>query len=128
MLKLRELVGGLIDRYRGPNKTVTYHGKTKESVERMRPRGFDESVEIGIISRQIVYHTLYTRWWVRDVKRVVFEVVGIAPPEVAEKMDPKLFITVTYPLLSNVLLKWTQYPHFYAINAYLDRLSRYVEM
>lgn len=128
MFRLRRWLGALINVLRGPSRTEIFHGKTHNQIETLRPKWCTDDIDVGISSRQIVYVTKHKRWWVPDAKRVVFEVVCHAPKEMMGEFNPELFIPVTYPLLCTVLLKWTKYPHYYAINAYLDRLSPYVDV
>jgi hypothetical protein len=128
MSLLRLWLGALIHAWRGRSRTTIYLGKTHHQTETLRPKWASDDIDVGIVSKQIVYHTVYDRFWIPNVKRVVYEVIGHCPPNIQGQFDPQLFIAVTYPLLCTDLLKWTKYPHHYAINAYLDRLSLYVDV
>lgn len=122
MSKILEVLGELLDRVIGPSYTCTYLTNSRHSIEKVRSTVNGPDIDVGVTSRRIVFRTHYERWWMPDVTLVVFEVVGHVPEESKHLLDPRVLQPVTYPLLCNPLLKWTRYPHFYAINAYVDRI------
>lgn len=121
---LLEVLGEFWDTILGPNTTRIHDGETKNATYQMTPTVNDPSIEIGIRSRQVIFETRYDRFWIPNRKRTVYEVVGYAPDDHRHLLDPRLFEPVTYPLLSIFLLRWTEYPHVYAIRAYIDRVHQ----
>ena len=122
MSKILEVLGELIDALIGPSTTCTYLGAFPHHSETLRSTVNGHQIDVGVTSRRIVYRTHYKRWWMPDHTEVVYEVVGHVPEESKHLVDPRVLQPITYPLLCNPMLKWTRYPHFYAINAYLDRV------
>lgn len=120
---LSQKVGWLLDMLTGPRTTSVYDGGVKHKTERLRPHFVPNEVEIGVISKRIIYRTRYKRWWVPDSFRCVFEVTAYAPAEFRDKVDPRLFETHYYPSLCNRWVAESQYGHLYAIHAFLDRLT-----
>jgi hypothetical protein len=118
---LLEVMGELIDRIIGPSITTESFVAVHNQELTIHPTFKGDKVHLTIRSRRITYKTTFTHWYIPDVYRTVYEVVGLALPEHRERLDPKLLETVVYPCLSIPLLKWSEYPHAYAINAYLDR-------
>lgn len=118
-----ELMGALFDTLKGPSITNTYEGRMKHEIHQLRPSKSDFNVDVCVQSRQIVYMTTYTRWWVPNHKRTVYEVRGVASDDWRGRLPEGFFDTVTYPLLCSSLLQWTEYPHVIAIHAFMDRLS-----
>lgn len=121
---VKEMLGELLDAFLGPNHTKIQDGETKNATFEMSPNVNDPSIQIGIRSRQVIYVTIYERWWIPNWTRTVYHVQGYAPDSYKEQLDPRLFDQVTYPMLSSWLLMWTHYPHVYAINAYVDRVHQ----
>ena len=119
---ITEVFGALMDAVIGSSVTTIYEGSAKNASLKMRPSVNDPELDVGIESRQIVYKTVFSRWWVPTIKRTVYEVVAHAPEEYRAQCDPRLFEKVTYPLLCLRMLKWTEYPHVYAIRAFLERI------
>lgn len=122
MLWLRELFGELLDTLMGPSITRIHDGETKNATYKLSPTVNDPSIEIGVRSTQIIFETRYKRFWIPNRKRTVYEVVGFAPPEHQHLLDARLLEVITYPMLCHPLLRWTAYPHVYAIDAYVDRV------
>lgn len=117
---LSYFLGVFVDALRGPSRTVIYEGESKNTVEHMR---LDErNFNLSITAREVIYHTQYSRPWIPDSKRTVYEVSGSVNEVYRDFFDARLFQTVTYPMLCTALLKWTRYPHVYAINAHIDRV------
>lgn len=128
MITLRVLLGWLIDRCVGRRSFHVTMG-TKECIQQsIQPDWSTVDLEMEICSQEYIHTCTYDRWWPVVKRRAVYEVVGRAPAELMERLDARLFIPVTYPHLCNNLLKSTSAAHMYAINAYLDRLSRYVKV
>lgn len=117
-----EVLGALADALIGRSVTRIYEGSAKNASLKMQPTINDPELNIGIESRQIVYETVFDRWWIPSIKRTVYEVVAHAPEAYRSHFDPRLFEKVTYPLLCVRMLKWTEYPHVYAIRAFLERI------
>lgn len=116
-------LGVCVDALQGPSQTAIFEGESKHAVEVLRPSVEDrDGVQLHITAREIIYHTRFTRFWVPDMKRTVYEVTGSVSEQYRDKFDSRLFETVTYPMLCNPLLQWTRYPHMYAIHAYIDRV------
>lgn len=115
-------LGVCVDSIRGPAVTQVYVGDSKNAVEELRPTEDGAGIEFYLMAREIIYHTSYARAWVPDTKRTVYEVHGSVSEQHRHLFDPRLFETVTYPLLCTPLLKWTRYPHVYAIRAHLARV------
>lgn len=122
MLWFLEVLGELIDVLTGPSITSHYLGNVRHETFALRPTNISHDVEVEVRSRRIVYHTRYLRQWIPDKRVTVYEVTGIAPPEFREKVDHRFFDVLTYPMLCNGLLKWTEYPHTLAIHAFLERI------
>ena len=118
--KASQLLGALIHRCKGPSKTLVYQGQTSSSVKRLRVG--DDEFEVTLLSRRVVYHTQYVRKWIPDTKRSVFVVSAKANGEVWHRLDESVLKEISYPMLSNALLKWTDIPHYIAIDAYLDHV------
>lgn len=118
---LLDVLGELLDRLIGPSKTIESEEVERFTEVTIAPTFQSPKLHLTIRSRRITYKTIFSNWYIPDVYRTVYEVVGLALPEHRELIDPKLLETVVYPMLSNSLLKWSEYPHMYAINAYLDR-------
>ena len=114
--------GILVDWIKGPSTTIVYDGKSQSSVEHLRPDVSAEGIDLELQARQIVFHTRYQRRWIPDMKHAVYEVVGTVNEDKRHLFDPKLFETVTYPMLCNRLLSFTRYPYFYAMLAHLNRV------
>lgn len=119
---LMEIFGALMDAILGRSVTTIYTRETKNASFKMRPSVNNPELDIGIQSRQVVFKTVFDRWWVPTIKRTVYLVTGYAPDEYKAQFDPRLFEEVTYPMLCLKMLKWTEYPHVYAIRAYLERV------
>lgn len=115
-------LGVCIDSFRGPAITRVYEGDSKNAVEELRPTDDGAGIEFYITAREIVYHTRYLRPWIPSTKRTVYEVKGSVGEQHRHLFDPRLFETVTYPMLCTPLLKWTRYPHVYAIRAHVARV------
>lgn len=122
MSKILEVIGALLDAIVGPSTTCTYLGTMKHVTEKVRTTVNGNHLDVGVSSIRTVYRTHYSRWWIPDATLVVFEVVGHVPDASRHLIDPRLLIPTVFPLLCNPLLKWTSYPHYYAINAYVDRV------
>lgn len=133
-----EWVGLAVNRLKGPHHTAIYLGNTKNRVWKVQTTAYPEWVDAHILSRQVVYRTSYKRWWIPDTMRTVY-VVSFAAPEtlklaLKEKLDDRTYRlledrlneTITYPMLCGSWLRWTRFPHTYAINAFLDRVSEVV--
>lgn len=119
-----EQIGILVDAIKGPSVTRIYHGSDKHHIETIHPT-VDGYVDVTVVCKQVIYHTHYLRWWIPDSKRTVYEVCGEAIPELMEKVArvaPLFFVPVTYPMLSNPLLRWTDYPYVMAIQAYCTQV------
>lgn len=118
-------LGVLIDAIKGDNTTRIYQGNDKHHIEQVQIEPTTEGwIGVKIISKQVIYHTKYKRWWIPDSRSTVYEVCGVAPPELKErvsKVAPLLFEPVTYPMLCNPLLRWTDYPHQYALIAFCSK-------
>lgn len=121
MHKLLEILGELFDVLTGPSKTTVSIGRAKQSTFTLKQTLMGPDIEVSVTSRQIVYHQRYERWWIFDRHRTVYEVVGNASEEYHARLTPQFFEPVIYPMLCHPLLQWTEYPHVYAINAFLDR-------
>jgi hypothetical protein len=119
---ISEVFGALMDAVLGRSVTRIYEGTAKNASLKLRPSVNTLELDIGIESRQIVFETVFDRWWIPSVKRTVYEVVAHAPDEYRSQFHPHLFEKVTYPLLCVRMLKWTEYPHVYAIRAFLERI------
>lgn len=128
MITLRVLLGGLIDRCVGRRSFHVVVGTKEYISKKIRPDWSLVDLEMEVCSQEYIHTCVYHRWWTITKSRTVYEVVGRAPFELMERLDSRLFIPVTYPQLCNDLLKSTSVAHMYAINAYLDRLSRYVKV
>jgi len=119
---VRYFIGVCIDSVRGPATTKVYEGYSKDSVEVVRPSEDGEGIDFFVTAREIVYCTHYTRWWIPSTKHTVYEVSGSVSEQHRHLFDPRLFELVTYPLLCTPFLRWTRYPHMYAIRAHLYRV------
>lgn len=117
------VIGVCINSIRGPATTQVYDGDSKDSVEVLRPSEDGEGIDFFVTAREIVYHTRYIRWWIPSTKHSVYEVRGSVSEQHRHLFDPRLFESVTYPILCTPLLRWTRYPHMYAIRAHLYRVS-----
>lgn len=116
-----KILGELLDAIIGPSQTITHLGFVGHATETIDTVWLGRH-QIGIVSKQYVYCTIYKRWFIPNRRRAVYEVTSRVPDEIRDLVDPKLFDTVTYPTLCISLLRWTKYPHLYAIIAYLDRI------
>lgn len=123
-----EYLGGLINRWRGPNHTRVYPGNKETEFHHLQSRVFEGDFYVTITSQRIIYHTVFRRWWVRNRFKTVYEVVCKAPPEVMEQLDPVFFKPKVYPLLCSRLLAWSPYAHLSAINAFLENALRSGEL
>ncbi len=119
---ITEVMGELLDAFLGHSTTQMLTGETRNTSLKLRPTISDPALDLGVESRQVIYETIYHRWWGFRVRRFVYEVVGYAPDEIKDRFDPRLFQKATYPMLCLPWLKWTEYPHVYAIRAFLDRI------
>lgn len=122
MRRIIEVTGELLDAVLGHSTTHILTGVTRNASLKLRPTSHDDMLDIGVESRQVIYETIYHRWWGLRVRHFVYEVVGHAPEEHRSQFDPRLFEKVTYPMLCLPLLKWTEYAHVYAIRAFLERI------
>lgn len=120
---LLEKLGVLVDKLLGDRTTVEYNGPVAHRQVTLRPSLADEDVEIGVTISQITYATHYQRWWVPTAVHSVYRVLAFAPEGVRATLDQKLFEPMVYPLLCNSLLKRSQFPHMYALHAFLDRMG-----
>lgn len=118
-----EVLGELLDSVIGPSTTVQSFSHSDFTDVTLEPTFRGSKVHLTIHSRRVTYRTEFERWYIPNVHRTVYEVVGTALPEHRASFDPKLFEPVVYPMLSLSFLRWTQYPHLYAIHAYLDRAA-----
>ncbi len=117
---LSYFLGVFIDAVKGPSVTAMYEGESKNTVELLR---LDETdFNLSVSAREVIYHTKYARAWIPDTRHTVYEVFGTVNDAYREYFDPRLFQTVTYPMLCTPLLKWTRYPHVYAINTHINRV------
>lgn len=122
MRRIIEVIGELLDALLGRSTTHILTGVTRNASLKLRPSSHHVIQDIGVESRQVIYETIYHRWWGFRIRRFVYEVVGHAPEEIKSQFDPRLFEKVTYPMLCLPLLKWTEYSHVYAIRAFLERI------
>ncbi len=120
---LLEKVGSLVDWLVGERTTVEYTGTAAHRTVTLRPSLADDDVQIGVTITRTIFETHYRRWWLASSSKSVYRVVAFAPEEIRDKLDPRLFEPVVYPLLCNALLKRTRYPHLYALHAFLERMS-----
>jgi hypothetical protein len=121
MRRIKEILGELIDALVGPSTTFLYADQEKHALVELEPTLLNRSIKLRVVSKRITFLTVYQRWYIPRRYRTVYEVVGVAQDK-QEALDQRLFEKVTYPMLTFRVLKWTQYPHLYAINAYLDRV------
>ncbi len=120
MPSLYQMLGSLINTLVGPRTTIIEPGRAKNSVVSLEPENLGERVEVKVVSREIVYVTTFKRGWPTRRRRL-YQVTATVPPEYMRGVGPKFLETVTFPRLCNFLLRWTHYPHQYAINAFLIR-------
>lgn len=118
-----EKIGGLVDWVIGERTTVEYTGTAAHRKVTLRPSLASDTVQIGVTITRTIFETHYERWWLASSSKSVYRVVAFAPEEIRDKLDPRLFEPVVYPLLCNTLLKRTRYPHLYALHAFLERMS-----
>lgn len=121
MRKIKEILGELIDAIAGPSTTFLYADQERHALVELEPTFLNRTTQLRVVSKRITFLTVYKRWYIPRRYRTVYEVVGVAEDK-QDILDPRLFEKVTYPMLTFRILKWTQYPHLYAINAYLDRV------
>ncbi len=121
MRRLLEVFGAVLDAFIGPSVTTRHDKEIRNARFELRPSVNDPEMEIGIVSHRVVYVTHFKRWGL-SFTRSVFEVRGFALEEVRHKFDSRLFECVCYPTLCLGVLKWTEYPHVYAIRAYVERV------
>ncbi len=120
---LLEKLGEMVDWFVGDRTTVEYTGKVAHRQVTLRPSLADADVEIGVTVTQITYSTRYRRWWMLPTSHSVYRVLAFAPDEIRAQLDKRLFEPCVYPLLCNSLLRHTQYPHLYALHAFLERMG-----
>lgn len=118
-----EKLGVLMDRIVGERKTVEIAGPMSQRQLMLRPSLAEPDVEIGVRITQYSYKTSYGRWWMPSIISSVYRVVAFAPADVQEKLDPRLFEPLVYPLLCNSMLRDSKFPHVYALHAFLDRMG-----
>lgn len=123
-----ELIGGLVNRFKGPNYTRVYQGNKETEFHYLRSKLFGEDFCVTITSRRIIYYTVYRRWWIKNRFKTIYVVVGSAKPEVMEQLGPCLFQSKVYPLLCSKFLAWSTYAHIYAIDAFLENALRTDEL
>ncbi|QVD49104.1 hypothetical protein LUCX_34 [Xanthomonas phage vB_XciM_LucasX] len=123
MDRFYEQLGVFWDWLLGDRSTVEYQGKVAHSKVVLRPSLVDDDVEIGVEISQITYETRFKHWWTPNTVQTVYRVVAFAPEAIRAQLQPQLFEPVVYPLLCNTLLRGSQYPHTYALHAFLDRLK-----
>lgn len=121
MRKFKEILGELIDTIAGPSSTFLFTDQEKHALVVLEPTFLNKTTQLRVVSKRITFLTVYDRWYIPRRFRTVYEVVGVVEDK-QDVLDPRLFEKVTYPMLTFHILKWTQYPHLYAINAYLDRV------
>lgn len=122
MSKILLWIGKVLEIIRGPSFTTIVQGNTEHSTHSIRPTNLDSNIDVFVESRQVTYITRYKRKWVPNVNRSIYVVSGFISPENDNRIDSRLFESVTYPLLCSRLLINTPYPHLFAINAFLDRI------
>lgn len=127
-MRLLKRVGGiLLDALTGPCETAEWriesHYQTFQHSPSELPRALAHVPLQAVVveSRRIVYRTYYKRRWIPDRVRLVFQVQGRCPDAIRALLPPAFFETMVYPCLSNNWLRWTEYPHVAAINAFIDR-------
>lgn len=118
-----EVLGELIDSFMGPSRTTHVRDDRRFACFELESTEDGPAGILTIRSQRLIYRTTFDRWYIPDVHRTVFEVVGLALPDQRRSLNPLLLQTVVFPALSISLLKWTRYPHYYAIHAYMDRAS-----
>lgn len=79
--------------------------------------------QVRVISERILFQVRYSRLKFLNHHRMVFRVRGTAQGEIAKKLPQEFFTGMYFPVLSNWFLKWTKYPHLYAIHAFVDAID-----
>lgn len=123
MKKILARIGTLLNRLKGPRNTTILTDGSISQTYTVRLGDTESPVDIYVQSQRIIYRTTYARWWVPDVVQCVYQVCGYAADDVEYRssIPAAYFETVHYPSLGGALLKWTDYPHLYAIHAFIDR-------
>lgn len=116
-------LGVLCHHVTGRSHTQTYQRSNEASTKKFSI-GTEGVLELTVVCKRIVYRTTYERWWMPSSRKSVFVVTGAVSGSQSDRVDPQCLEPVTYPMMSNWFLKWSEYPHYLAINAYLDRVIR----
>lgn len=119
---LLKAIGTVMESIKGPGTTIIQQG---ESLHRTATVTYDSaSLVFEITSHRVIYLSTYSRPWIPQDRRAVFEVEGKVIHGDASQVNPKLLEKVVFPNLSSRLLLHTEYPHIRAIGAYIDRVSK----
>jgi hypothetical protein len=121
MDRLIAFLGLLVDWVLGPKQVLLHRGEVQYDSQTLRATYAGLPEKLTITSKQVMYHVKYQRSWVPDRKRSVYIVVCEIGDEFKDRFNPHLFIPQTFPILCNPLLHHTEYPHTYAIHAFLDQ-------
>ena len=123
MRRLLNVLGELIDAVTGPSETHLVPEPYPNQIRRYHPSTLSEDESVYVQSRKRLYCTRRTRWWIPDRYSAYYEVSGHADCKLASRLPPAFFDTVIYPNLGNPLLRDTEYPHLYAIQAFMARIG-----
>lgn len=114
--------GILWDAITGPCETSEVTGDFPNQYHHYMPDILPSDQKARVVSRKILYRTRYRRWWIPDRHFALYQVCGVAEGQVQGELVPRFFEPLLFPSLSNWLLRDTEYPHVYAVNAFLDRV------
>jgi hypothetical protein len=124
---LIEGIGRLLDRVAGNKRVISHvtgdYGCDIHDIVPSIKLGPGDTVRIH--SERILFEIRYSRLTFLNHHRVMFKVSGQATGDIAKRLPAEFFEGAYFPNLSNPFLKWTKYPHVYAIHAFVDdiRLS-----
>jgi hypothetical protein len=121
MKSLVKVLGVLHDAVMGPCNTTLSDSHPVNAVQRFSPDALANKSEVFVESRRLVYKTVYRRPWIPNKLSIIFLVTGYAPDHYRDKLPPEFFETVSYPNLASYLLRWSDYPHVFAVDAFVSR-------
>lgn len=121
MRRLSRYVGILLDAITGSCDTYVADVKDPLPTYRYHPTLKEMPTGTYVESRRTIYRTHYHRWWIPDTYHVVYTVRGLAGEGLV--VSPEYTQTLALPSLGNRLLMLTEYPHAYAVRAFLNRVD-----
>lgn len=106
----------------GPFETRQVQSPIPNEVHRYVPDNLDPDEVAYVESRKIIFRQSFHRWWIPDRDYAIYQVSGYYEGPFSERLSEKFAETITFPSIGWRSFHKTDYPHLFAIHAFLDRI------